>query len=107
MRTSDIHTVAVLGAGTMGNGIAHVFARAGYKVILRDVDAATVEHAVHRISTNIDREIKKGTVAADQKSVILGRLIAVSDLSALAEADVVIEAVPEQLEIKSKVLSEA
>jgi 3-hydroxybutyryl-CoA dehydrogenase len=107
MKASDIRTVAVLGAGTMGNGIAHVFARAGYKVILRDVDVAIAQRAIQRISANVDREIKKGTVAPEQKAAILGRLMPVSDLAPLAEAGLLIEAVPEQLEIKRKVLNEA
>ena len=55
-----IKTVAVLGAGTMGNGIAHVFARAGYKVILRDVEQRFLERALETIGKNLDREIKKG-----------------------------------------------
>ena len=55
-----IKTVAVLGAGTMGNGIAHVFARAGYNVILRDLDQTFLGHAFDTIGKNLDREIKKG-----------------------------------------------
>ena len=55
-----IKTVAVLGAGTMGNGIAHVFARAGYKVILRDVEQRYLDRGMDTIARNLDREIKKG-----------------------------------------------
>jgi len=58
-----IKTVAVLGAGTMGNGIAHVFARAGYKVILRDVEQRFLERGMEAIGKNLDREIKKGKLA--------------------------------------------
>ena len=59
MRQNEIKTVAVLGAGTMGNGIAHVFARAGYGVILRDIDQRFLGRALETISKNLDREIKK------------------------------------------------
>ena len=60
MILADIKTVAVLGAGTMGNGIAHVFARVGFNVILRDVDQRFLERALDTIGKNLDREIKKG-----------------------------------------------
>ena len=60
MSIDSIKTVAVLGAGTMGNGIAHVFARAGYKVILRDVEQKFLDRAMETISKNLDREVKKG-----------------------------------------------
>ena len=67
-----IRTVAVLGGGTMGNGIAHVFARSGYSVILRDVEQRFLDRALETISKNLDREIKKGVVAAAEKPNILG-----------------------------------
>src|SRR6266446_9797590 len=62
MSLDSIKTVAVLGAGTMGNGIAHVFARAGYSVILRDVDTRFLERAMDTIGKNLDREVKKGKI---------------------------------------------
>jgi 3-hydroxybutyryl-CoA dehydrogenase len=102
-----IKTVAVLGAGTMGNGIAHVFARAGYKVILRDVEQRYLDRAMDTIAKNLDREIKKGKLAEAEKGTVLGHLIPVTDMSAAANADFLVEAVPEKLEIKRHVLGEA
>jgi 3-hydroxybutyryl-CoA dehydrogenase len=102
-----IHTVAVLGAGTMGNGIAHVFARAGYKVILRDVDQRYLDRGMDTIAKNLDREIKKGKLAEAEKETVLGLLVPVTDMSAVANADFLVEAVPEKFEIKRHVLFEA
>jgi 3-hydroxybutyryl-CoA dehydrogenase len=102
-----IKTVAVLGAGTMGNGIAHVFARAGYKVILRDVEQRYLDRGMDTIAKNLDREIKKGTLAETEKGPVLSRLVPVTDFSTVANADFLVEAVPEKLEIKRHVLTEA
>jgi 3-hydroxybutyryl-CoA dehydrogenase len=102
-----IHTVAVLGAGTMGNGIAHVFARSGFRVILRDVDQRFLDRALDTISKNLDREIRKGKLAEPEKSQVLGRLVPVTDISAIANADFAVEAVPEKLDLKRAVLAEA
>jgi 3-hydroxybutyryl-CoA dehydrogenase len=102
-----IKTVAVLGSGTMGNGIAHVFARAGYKVILRDVEQRFLDRAMDTIAKNLDREIKKGKLAESEKGTVLSRLVPVIDMSAISNADFLVEAVPEKLEIKRHVLSEA
>ena len=74
MSLDAIKTVAVLGAGTMGNGIAHVFARAGYHVILRDVDQRFLDRGVETISKNLDREVKKGKLAESDKPAVLGRI---------------------------------
>jgi 3-hydroxybutyryl-CoA dehydrogenase len=103
----DIKTVAVLGAGTMGNGIAHVFARAGYKVILRDVEQRFLDHGRETIGKNLDREIKKGNLSEAEKRTVLARVKPVTDMAAIAAADFVVEAVPEKLEIKRAVLTEA
>jgi 3-hydroxybutyryl-CoA dehydrogenase len=102
-----IKTIAVLGAGTMGNGIAHVFARAGYKVVLRDVEQRYLDRGMDAIAKNLDREIKKGKLAETEKGSVLSRLIPVTDMSAVANADFLVEAVPEKLEIKRHVLTEA
>lgn len=107
MSIDYIKTVAVLGAGTMGNGIAHVFARAGYKVILRDVEQRYLDRGMDTIAKNLDREIKKGKLAEAEKGTVLGHLIPVTDMSAVANADFLVEAVPEKLEIKRQVLGEA
>jgi len=103
----SIRTVAVLGSGTMGNGIAHVFARAGYKVILRDVEQRFLDRGMETIAKNLDREIKKGKLAESEKGSVLARVIPVTDMSAIANADFAVEAVPEKIEIKRAVLTEA
>jgi 3-hydroxybutyryl-CoA dehydrogenase len=103
----SIRTVAVLGAGTMGNGIAHVFARAGYNVILRDVQESFLQRGMETIGKNLDREVKKGKLTEAEKPQVLARLKPVTDFAAVAAADFVVEAVPEKLEIKRAVLTEA
>jgi len=103
----SIKTVAVLGAGTMGNGIAHVFARAGYNVILRDVQESFLQRGMETIGKNLDREVKKGKLTQAEKPQVLARLKLVTDMGAVAAADFVVEAVPEKLEIKRAVLTEA
>ncbi len=106
MNVDAIKTVGVLGAGTMGNGIAHVFARHGFSVLLRDVETRFVDRALETISKNLDREVKKGKLAEAEKLKILGRIHATTALDPLAGADFVIEAVPERLELKLAVLQE-
>ena len=107
MNFADMKTVAVLGAGTMGNGIAHVFARSGFRVILRDVEERFLDRGMETIGKNLDREIKKGKIAEAEKGTVLGRLRPVTDMGAIAVADFVVEAVPEKIEIKRMVLGEA
>jgi len=107
MSIDAIKTVAVLGAGTMGNGIAHVFARAGFSVILRDVEQRYLDRALETIGKNLEREVKKGKLAESEKAGVLTRFKPVTDMAAIAAADFVVEAVPEKLEIKRAVLGEA
>ena len=107
MNVDNVKTVVVLGSGTMGNGIAHVFARAGYKVILRDVEQRFLDRAMDTIAKNLDREIKKGKLAESEKGTVLSRLVPVTDMSAISNADFLVEAVPEKLEIKRGALTEA
>ena len=85
MNLADIKTIAVMGAGTMGNGIAHVFARAGYKVILRDVEQRFLDRGMETIAKNLDREIKKGKIAEAEKGSVLRRLQPVILLSRLCQ----------------------
>ena len=107
MTIENIRTVAVLGAGTMGNGIAHTFARCGFEVILRDVEESFLSRARDTIAKNLDREIKKGKIEESDKPRILGRIHATADLTAIARADFAVEAVPERLDLKLSVLREA
>ena len=106
MSLDQIKKVAVLGAGTMGNGIAHVFARAGYNVILRDVETRFLDRGLETIGKNLDREVKKEKIAASEKPRILARIQPTTDVSALAAADFAVEAVPEQLDLKVGLLKD-
>ncbi len=107
MSATKIHTVGVLGAGTMGNGIAHVFAKFGFEVILRDIEQRFLDRALATIGKNLDREISKNIVAAGERANILGRIKPVTDPAALGAADFVVEAVTEEVELKTRVLAEA
>src|SRR5690348_6872051 len=107
MSTDSIKTVAVLGAGTMGNGIAHVFARSGYHVILRDIEKRFLDRGLDTIGKNLDREVKKAKITEADRAAVLGRIDATTDMSKLAGADFAVEAVPEQLELKVRVLKDA
>jgi 3-hydroxybutyryl-CoA dehydrogenase len=98
-----IQTVAVIGGGTMGSGIAHVAARSGLKVILQDVDQQFLDRAISMITKNLDREASKGSISAEDKSAALSRIVPVVQPAALGEADFIIEAVVEDFETKSKV----
>ena len=107
MNPDKIRTVAILGAGTMGNGIAHVFARSGYDVILRDVEQRFLDRALETISKNLDREVKKGKLTEAEKPSVLGRIEPATKIQEISRADFVIEAVPEQIELKREVLADA
>lgn len=102
-----IRTVAVLGAGTMGNGVAHVFARAGYNVILRDVEQRFLERGLEAITKNLEREVKKEKITAAEKAATVARIEPTLDMSRLAAADFAVEAVPEQIGLKVQVLKAA
>ncbi len=99
----EISTIAVIGAGTMGNGIAHAAARSGFKVILYDLEQRFLDRAVSTIAKNLDREVAKTKITANDKMAALSRITAVTQKSALSEADFAIEAVVEDVETKLKV----
>jgi 3-hydroxybutyryl-CoA dehydrogenase len=90
----------------MGNGIAHVFARSGYKVILRDVEKRFLDRGIETITKNLDREVKKGKISEADKPAVLARIQPTTDIAALAAADFAVEAVPEQLDLKVRLLKE-
>jgi 3-hydroxybutyryl-CoA dehydrogenase len=96
--------VAVVGAGTMGNGIAHVFAQSGHEVVLIDVDAAVLERALRTITGNLDRQVRKGVVSAEQREATLERLTTTSSREDAAGAGLIIEAVPENRALKAEIL---
>ena len=100
---SGITTIGVIGAGTMGNGIAHTAARYGFRVILHDIAQSFLDRALSTIAKNLDREVAKNKITADNKNAALSRITAVTQNSALSEADFVIEAVLEDVETKSGV----
>lgn len=98
-----IQTIGVIGGGTMGNGIAHVAARAGFNVILHDINQPLLDRALSTISRNMDREVAKNKLIAAEKEAAFRRIVPSIRHTALADADFVIEAVVEQLEVKTKV----
>ena len=96
--------VAVIGAGTMGNGIAHVFAQSGYDVKLIDISESALEKALAKIGKNMDRQIKKEIMTADEKAAALGRITTATDLATnLGDRDLVVEAATENLDLKLKI----
>src|SRR5947209_8134960 len=99
----DIRRVGVIGAGTMGNGIAHVFARSGYSVVLCDVEQRFLDRGLATITRNLDREVAKNKITEADKASALRRILPVSDRSRLADCDFVIEAATEKLEIKTEI----
>jgi len=99
----DIRRVGVIGAGTMGNGIAHVLARGGYDVVLCDVEQRFLERALETIGKNLEREVGKNKITADDKASVLRRIQPVTDRGKLGECDFVVEAATEKLEIKTEI----
>ncbi len=97
----EVRRAGVVGAGTMGNGIAHVFARSGYDVVMCDVEQRFLDRGMENIRKNLDREVAKSKISADQKVAVLGRIKVVVDRGELANCDFVVEAATEKLEIKS------
>ena len=99
----NIQRVGVVGAGTMGNGIAHVFARGGFDVVLCDVEQGFLERAVATIAKNLDREVAKNKISEGDKAAALARIQTVTDRSRLAACDFVVEAATEKFEIKTEI----
>jgi 3-hydroxybutyryl-CoA dehydrogenase len=103
--TSDISTVGIVGAGQMGNGIAHVVALAGIDVLLLDAKPEAVEKAIGLVGKNLDRQVGKGLITAEQKALALGRISAAGSYAAMARCDIVIEAATEKEEIKRAIFA--
>jgi 3-hydroxybutyryl-CoA dehydrogenase len=96
--------IVVVGAGTMGNGIAHVFAQHGFTVTLNDISADLIRKGLATINANLDRQIKKGTLSEEQKKDTLSRIRESTTLeSAVVDADLVVEAVTERKDVKSSI----
>ena len=103
----EIKKIAVLGAGLMGNGIAHVCAQAGYEVKMRDIDQKFVDKGIATIKKNLERGLEKGRITQKEIDDILGRIKGILDLKeAVKDADLVIEAVPEIVSLKIEVWKE-
>ncbi|MEA2780318.1 MAG: 3-hydroxybutyryl-CoA dehydrogenase [Rhodospirillaceae bacterium] len=99
-----IRTIGVIGAGQMGNGIAHVAALKGYKIKLVDVDAHQIDQAKETISQNITRQVKRGAVSEADRAAALGRIVTGQDYQLLTDCDIVIEAATENEEVKREIL---
>ena len=98
--------VTVIGAGTMGNGIAHVFAQQGFRVVLTDIRQDFIDRGMTAIAANLDRQVRKGVVTAEQKQSTLAAISTTTDLtSAAASADFAIEAATENLAVKSGIFT--
>ena len=102
---ASIQTIGVVGAGTMGHGIAQVFAQAGFDVRLQDVAPAALERATAGVSRSLDKLVTKGTLTAEAAAAARGRLSTSTDLDALAEADYVVEAIVEDADAKRRLFS--
>ena len=100
---ADIQTIAVVGAGTMGSGIAHVFARSGFPVILCDVEQRFLDRALDSIRTNLGREAAKGKLAEKDVEPSLARIATTVNMDSLSGAQLAVEAAPERLDLKSEV----
>src|SRR3954464_2527032 len=98
--------VAVIGAGQMGNGIAHVFAQNGFDVTMIDVSADALERGKGTIAGNLDRQIKKGTLQSADKDAILGRGATDQSISAASDATLVVEAATERRDLKFRIFEE-
>jgi len=98
--------IFVVGAGTMGSGIAQVFAESGFDVIIRDVDIKFVERGLGIIENNLKRSVEKGKITEEEKNKILGKIKGTVDINEAKDADFVIEAAIENMEIKKQIFKE-
>ena len=99
--------IAVIGAGTMGNGIAHVFAQFGYNVNLIDISDAALEKGISKISKNLDRQVSKEIITDEDKNQILGRINTITDLGkGVSNSDLVVEAATENIDLKLKIFKQ-
>ena len=99
----DIHSIGVIGAGQMGNGIAHVMAVAGYDVVMTDISEEALQAAVARIDKNMDRQVGRNMISAEDKAAAMGRISISMAAADVAQTDLVIEAATEREDIKQKI----
>ena len=102
----SIQTVGIIGAGTMGNGIAQAVAAAGLQAIMVDISQAAVDKGLATIGTSLDRLVKKEKISEADKAAILGRVQGATDYAALKPAQIIIEAATENYELKLKILKQ-
>ncbi|MGB1443175.1 MAG: 3-hydroxybutyryl-CoA dehydrogenase [Paracoccaceae bacterium] len=98
-----IQTVGVIGAGQMGNGIAHVLSQSGYSVLLNDVNQDALDRAVERVRKNMDRQLRSGKISEDEINSAMGRIKTTLDLTELGTSDLIIEAATEDESVKQKI----
>jgi len=101
-----INTVGIIGAGTMGNGIAHVFARSGYRVVLRDVEQRFLDRAMDTIGKNLEREVAKSKITAQDREEALKRIEPAVGRGGLGQCDFIVEAATEKFDIKADLFRE-
>ena len=102
----DINKVGVIGAGQMGNGIAHVFALAGYDVLMNDISREALDQAIALIDTNLERQVSREKISAEEKAVALGRISTTLTLADLGKTDLVIEAATERETVKAAIFED-
>src|SRR5690606_7038758 len=102
----DIRTVGIVGAGQMGNGIAHVFALAGYDVLLNDISDEGLKKAMATIEKNLDRQVGRGKITAEEKAAALGRIRTTMKLADLGPTDLIIEAATERETVKQAIFDD-
>ena len=102
----DIQTIGIVGAGQMGNGIAHVMALAGYDVLLNDVSAEALQRAVDTITGNLDRQVGRGKVTEADRDATLKRIVTTQTLAELGQSDLVIEAATERETVKQAIFED-
>jgi 3-hydroxybutyryl-CoA dehydrogenase len=105
MSESNIRSIGVIGAGQMGNGIAHVAAQSGVQVVLQDVAQAQLDKAMASIAKNMDRQVQKGTLAQADRDAAIARIARTTDARSFADCDLVIEAATENEEVKKKIFA--
>jgi 3-hydroxybutyryl-CoA dehydrogenase len=103
---AEISSIGVIGAGTMGNGIAHVFARSGYSVVLCDVEQRFLDRGLETIRKNLEREAAKGKITPEVAQSSLGRIAGVLERERLAACDFVIEAATEKFDVKKQIFAD-
>ena len=98
-----VQTVGVIGAGQMGNGIAHVLSQSGYSVLLNDVNQEALERAIERVRKNMERQLRSGKISEDEINAAIGRIKTTLDLAELGKTDLIIEAATEDESVKQKI----